>query len=598
MNKATIACGLASVLLVATFAAGATVQPDKPNVVSFPAAEARFVRFFIHASHGSQPCIDELEVYGPDGKRNLALAKDGAKASASSCLSGYPIHKIPHLNDGLYGNSHSWISAGPAAEWAQIELPKAVKVAKVVFSRDREGRYRDRTPIHFEVRLSLDGKQWHKAAEVKVTPPPPPPRRPAPKAPAELPDPVTWDGLLRYAFACEQASWSRVDPAQAAARVLKQMEEMIARFSARGIDVTRERQELAALRSGEASFLEARLAKRRLMLRDPDLAPLRKLLFVKRHPYEPSHNYSVILDARFRGGGGICVLEIPHSDGRLAPEDGKITTLFDAKGGIPRDPMASFDATQVHFAYRPAAKDYWNLYVLDIASRRTRKLTDGPFHDYYPCPLPDGGIAFISTRCRARFLCWRPQAFVMFRMAADGSDIRPLSHANLSEWAPSVMTDGRIIWTRSEYIDKGANYGHNLWAMRPDGTHPELVYGNNTRNCSLNGREVPGTSEICATLISHFGDFNGPIALVDVRRGRFNPQSAVSITPDVRYNYDRGWPRVRCFRDPVPISRDYILVSHAPWDKFGLYVLDRWGNRELLYLDPAMGSMCPTPAWP
>lgn len=50
--------------------------------------------------------------------------------------------------------------------------------------------------------------------------------------------------------------------------------------------------------------------------------------------------------------------------------------------------------------------------------------------------------------------------------------------------------------------------------MRPDGTHPELVYG--------------------------------------------------SITPDVRYNYDRGWPRRQCFRDPVPIARDYILVSHAP----------------------------------
>ncbi len=54
-----------------------------------------------------------------------------------------------------------------------------------------------------------------------------------------------------------------------------------------------------------------------------------------------------------------------------------------------------------------------------------RQLTDGPFHDYYPCPLPDGGLAFISTRCKCRFLCWRPQAFVLFRMDADGENIAP-----------------------------------------------------------------------------------------------------------------------------------------------------------------------------
>ena len=100
----------------------------------------------------------------------------------------------------------------------------------------------------------------------------------------------------------------------------------------------------------------------------------------------------------------------------------------------------------------------------------------------------------MSTRCKARFLCWRPQAFVLFRMEADGSQIRPLSYANVSEWSPTVMRDGRLLWMRSEYLDKGANFGHTLWAIRPDGSHPELIFGNNTINCYANGREVPGTS--------------------------------------------------------------------------------------------------------
>jgi hypothetical protein len=76
------------------------------------------------------------------------------------------IHQIAHLNDGLYGNGHSWIAAGSTAEWAQIELPEPTTVASVVFSRDREGRYRDRLPTQFEIQLSLDGQQWTTVSRV------------------------------------------------------------------------------------------------------------------------------------------------------------------------------------------------------------------------------------------------------------------------------------------------------------------------------------------------------------------------------------------------------------------------------------------------
>jgi hypothetical protein len=41
-----------------------------------------------------------------------------------------------------------------------------------------------------------------------------------------------------------------------------------------------------------------------------------------------------------------------------------------------------------------------------------------------------------------------------------------------------------------------------------------------------------------------------------------------------------------------------VLCSHAPWNHFCLYVIDRYGNRELLYMDVAIDSMCPTPLRP
>ncbi len=395
-------------------------------------------------------------------------------------------------------------------------------------------------------------------------------------------------------------------------RTLALASELATRLEARGIDVSAERAALEALRKRHAgllagpperaaergAFFQARQVKRRLLFRDPELRVLEKILFVKRHAYEPSHNYSVMLDAPWRPGGGIYRLEIPWQHGRLDVGQARLVELFRSGAGIARDPMATFEADRIYFAYRKSQDDYFRILRMDAFGRQVEQLTSGPFHDYWPCPLPDGGLAFISTRCRARYLCWRPQAAVLFRMNPDGTGIRPLSFANLSEWAPSVTRDGRIIWTRSEYIDKGADFSHTLWTIRPDGTMPELVFGNTIiqPNGYANGREVPGTSEICCTLISHFGDLNGPIALVDVHQGRFNPKAIRSLTPEVPW--PGMWPECECFRDPVPVARDYVLCSHAPRRQFGLYVIDRYGNREVLYQDLAIGSMCPTPLRP
>ena len=565
------------------------MRPERANAVAFPPAQARFVRVVILAGVAGQPCIDELEVFGPDGKENLALAARGAKASASSCLPGYAIHQVAHLNDGRYGNDHSWIAATSGREWAQIELPRPEQVAKVVLSRDRTGHFADRMPAQLEVQLSGDGRQWETVAHVKAELPPEPSSPPVASIP--LPEPATWDGLLRYAFLCERAAWERIPagdplcggqgdrPARvpacgcggrpywgelvrlgAVARVLRQTDDLLLRLQAKGLSVAEEQQQLANLRRRQAAlggrpsadaeqalYLDARLVKRRLLLRDPELAPLEKILLVKRHPFTPSHNYSDVLDSAFRPGGGVCRLEIPRRGGRLEPAEGRLTVLFDASQGIARDAVADFDARRIYFAYRPSdggpGPAYWHLWVMDADGGRQRRLSEGPFHDYYPCPLPDGGLAFISTRCRCRFLCWRPQAFVLFRMDAEGGRIAPLSYANLSEWAPSVMRDGRILWTRSEYLDKGADFGHTLWAIRPDGSHPVLLYGNNTRNCYVGAREVPGTSELCCTLISHGGDLNGPIGLVDVGRGPRGSEAITNITPDVAPHYHMSWAR-------------------------------------------------------
>ena len=145
-----------------------SVDPAVANTVSFAPVRAKLIRLVIHKSHRGQPCFDELEVYGPGNDNNLAAAKRGAKATASSCLEGYATHRIEYLNDGKYGNSNSWIAAAPVG-WAQIELPQAVLIDRVVFSRDRSGRHVDRVPASFEVQVSLDGQAWQTVTRVAST---------------------------------------------------------------------------------------------------------------------------------------------------------------------------------------------------------------------------------------------------------------------------------------------------------------------------------------------------------------------------------------------------------------------------------------------
>ncbi len=100
-------------------------------------------------------------------ERNLALASAGAKPAASSVYSNgtSDLHKLEHVNDGRYGNARSWISAEAGAGWVQIELAKPATIERVVWARDRDGKYRDRLATRYKIEVSLDGDAWQTVAD-------------------------------------------------------------------------------------------------------------------------------------------------------------------------------------------------------------------------------------------------------------------------------------------------------------------------------------------------------------------------------------------------------------------------------------------------
>ncbi|MCF0234848.1 MAG: discoidin domain-containing protein, partial [Thermoguttaceae bacterium] len=147
-------------------------SPDAPNEIVFEATTARRIRATIFAWNAQDaPCLDELEIYADAEKSENLARRPDAKAAASSCIAGFAIHQIAHLNDGRVGNAASWIAApGDAAPFAEIDWEEPATFDRVVFSRDRERRYADRTPTALEISVSDDGENWRVVWENRETP--------------------------------------------------------------------------------------------------------------------------------------------------------------------------------------------------------------------------------------------------------------------------------------------------------------------------------------------------------------------------------------------------------------------------------------------
>jgi hypothetical protein len=123
------------------------------NMDSFPPVTARVVRFTVLATtNGAEPCLDALEVFGPDSPANLTA---GARTTASSA---HP--KLGNFNGGKYGKGWCWVSREPGKGWVQVELPAPAKIDRVVWGRDALNRYHDRVPSAYKIEASEDGGAW------------------------------------------------------------------------------------------------------------------------------------------------------------------------------------------------------------------------------------------------------------------------------------------------------------------------------------------------------------------------------------------------------------------------------------------------------
>ena len=394
----------------------------------------------------------------------------------------------------------------------------------------------------------------------------------------------------------------------------------------------------------------------RWAVRDAALAnPLvagKPLLFVKKNRFvcQMLHEYlGYYYEYGGISGGGLFVLENPgFSDATRELGAGKLPR------GVYQTPSLSFDGKTVYFSFADLSEvlpedaplrtsrdlssfglwerfheDYENrengkfhLFALDLETETPRQLTFGPFDDFSPLPLPDGSLGFVSTRRGGFVRCnshWEPlQTHTLHQLMPDGKTIRRLSYHETDEWQPSLTPDGRIVYTRWDYVDRDAAKHHGLWLTNPDGTNATSLFGNYTYevNACYCPRAIPGSNKYLFIIGGHHWVVGGALALLDPSRLQYDAATAEdslapieNLSPEIEWAESPDECPKSYYYAPYPLSEDVYFTSYSaeplggmaspdhPTEtgKLGLYYRDRFGNLELLFDDPDFSCLCPIP---
>jgi len=362
-----------------------------------------------------------------------------------------------------------------------------------------------------------------------------------------------------------------------------------------------------------------------------------EVVFVKRHTYSANHYYTEFINSKWMPGGNLCVLNL---------KDGSVRELAGSlKGGVFERFDVSFDARRIVFAWKKAWQEGYRIYEVNVDGSGLRQLTFPQadesrlvelyrarphYHhgtdDMHPCYLPDGGICFISTRCQYGILCDAPDDFtttVLYRMDADGKNMKKLTNSSVSEASPVMLPDGRILYTRWEYLDKGAVSLKCLWAVRPDGSMSSEIYAADISlpPTFIYGRPIPDAPNQYVVLGTPHCPQNGigTVIRLNMDRNIRTREPMTYMTPQTDIQAEGGFSfrsaggpwrrdgrgRGPLFKDPYPLSERYFLVAHKPagaiWTDpkgYGLYLLDETGAVQPIYRDPAISCWQPMPLKP
>ncbi|VGO13627.1 hypothetical protein PDESU_02184 [Pontiella desulfatans] len=359
----------------------------------------------------------------------------------------------------------------------------------------------------------------------------------------------------------------------------------------------------------EELYFDVRRAKRKILFSNPTVDFDRILLIDSPHPetvhsnHESGHRNG---SQQFNSGSKLQVIS------GLNPNAAVQNLLPDDLDTYLWRPDLSYDADKIIFSKKDHFDPSFKLFEVNVDGTGLKQLTNSDYDDLDPIYLPDGKILFSTTRAHSYVRCLPTSpAFVLARADADGKNIRIISRNNEPDYLPAMMPDGSVIYTRWEYTERPLWRIQGLWTMNPDGTNPQIYWGNRsfTPDMLIEARAIPGTGNVMFVGQGHHRVFSGSLGVINLSEGREHPDGIYKITADV------GWPETGdpkpphptyspnyhasgnygAYKTPYPIGENDFLVSIrsgkvdsggnrvSVFNPFSLYLMDMDGNRELIY---------------
>lgn len=274
-------------------------------------------------------------------------------------------------------------------------------------------------------------------------------------------------------------------------------------------------------------------------------------------------------------------------------------TILSDTASVFRDPDVHFDGKHLLFSWKKSAKeDDFHLYEMELPSRKVKQLTSGlGYADIEPIYLPDENILFNSTRNGSAVDCWLVEVSNLYVCDRKGRYTRQVGFDQVHTSNPTLLDDGRVVYTRWDYNDRGQVFTQPLFQMNSDGTGQTEYYGANSffPTTVTHTRQIPGTRKVMATILGHHNPQHGKLGIIDPEAGRQENEGVMLIAPIEKpeaVHIDSYGQFGDQFQHPYPLNENEFLVSYTPLGyhvghpmEFGIYWMTPEGERELLVAD-------------
>jgi formylglycine-generating enzyme required for sulfatase activity len=275
------------------------------------------------------------------------------------------------------------------------------------------------------------------------------------------------------------------------------------------------------------------------------------------------------------------------------------STIYAATNGTTLiDPTLDFDAKKLMFARNGEAQKNWRVFEIGLDGSGLRQVTPDDGEDvghFDPCFLVDGRIIFASTAVYQGLPCefGGRQMVCLYLMDPKSGSVRQLTFEQDSDWCPTVLNNGRVMYLRWEYTDQSHSNSRMLFHMNPDGTDQRMYRGSGSwfPGSLFYAKAVPGhPGRVVGIASGHHGVARaGRLMIFETPEGRADgsgiaqeiPGRGKAVEPIVRDSLIHGYPQ---FLMPHPLNDKYFLVSCkpdavAPW---GIYLVDVFDNMTLI----------------